>query len=75
MNTFLFRCCVVALLCGLNAFAAPLEFKAGIGRADISPKEPVWLGGYEGRRKPSEGIEQKIHVKALALQDSSGAVT
>jgi hypothetical protein len=61
------------LLCGVSAFAQ--EFKAGVGRADITPTEPVWLGGYESRRAPSEGVEQPINVKALALQDATGAIT
>ncbi|MGB8169451.1 MAG: neutral/alkaline non-lysosomal ceramidase N-terminal domain-containing protein [Chthoniobacteraceae bacterium] len=66
------------LLAGLICAVAPAraqEFKAGVGRADITPQEPVWLGGYEGRRTPSIGIEQRINVKALALQDTTGATT
>ena len=66
---------IVALVSSLGATATAQEFKAGVGRADITPKEPVWLGGYEARKKPSEGVDQKINVKALALQDADGAVT
>jgi neutral/alkaline ceramidase-like enzyme len=69
------RCWIVVLACGFQMLALAQDFKAGVGRADISPKESVWLGGYEGRKKPSEGVEQKINVKALALQDGSGATT
>lgn len=67
------RLVLLALLCSVSALGQ--EFKAGIGRADLTPQEPVWLGGYEGRRTASTGVEQKIHVKALALQDSTGATT
>jgi hypothetical protein len=63
------------VLVSVSAAAHAQEFKAGVGRADISPTEPVWLGGYEGRRSPSTGVEQAINVKALALQDSTGATT
>lgn len=64
------------LLAGsLSFLAAAEDFQAGVGRADITPTEPVWLGGYEARRSASVGVEQKIHVKALALRDSTGATT
>src|SRR2546428_8475960 len=69
------RCWIAALVCGFQMLALGQDFKAGVGRADLSPKESVWLGGYEGRKKPSEGVEQKINVKALALQDGAGATT
>lgn len=67
------RSLLLVLLGSLPVFAQ--DFKAGIGRADITPTEPVWLGGYEGRRAPSNDIEQQINVKALALQDATGATT
>ncbi len=51
------------------------EFKAGVGQSDITPTEPIWLAGYAGRTKPSEGVDQHIFAKALALQDPAGAVT
>jgi neutral ceramidase len=51
------------------------EFQAGVGRADITPAGPIRLAGYAGRNKPSEGVYQHIFSKALALTDSSGAVT
>jgi neutral ceramidase len=62
---------LLLLVSALNA----QEFSAGVGRADITPPEPIRLAGYASRTKPSEGIEQKLHVKALALQDASKAVT
>jgi len=51
------------------------EFKAGVGRSDITPEGPIWLAGYAGRDRPSEGVDQHIFVKALALQDPAGAAT
>jgi hypothetical protein len=51
------------------------DFKAGVGRADITPSGPIRLAGYASRNKPSAGVYQHIFSKALALQDSTGAVT
>lgn len=50
-------------------------WKAGVAAADITPKESIWLAGYALRDRPSEGVLQNIHVKALALQDSGGDVS
>lgn len=50
-------------------------FKAGVGRADITPKEPVRLGGYASRTKPTSKVDAPIFAKALAIQDASGATT
>jgi hypothetical protein len=48
------------------------EYQAGAGRADITPTEAIRLGGYASRNKPSEGIAERLFVKAVALRDSSG---
>ena len=66
---------VTALLYVTSVPAIAAEFHAGLGRADITPKDPIWLAGYAGRNKPSEGIDQKLNVKALALKDATGATT
>ncbi len=63
------------LLYVTSVTAIAAEFHAGLGRADITPQEPIWLAGYAGRNKPSEGVDQKLNVKALALKDASGATT
>ena len=52
-----------------------LDFKAGVGRVDITPTEPVHLGGYAGRPGSFTSVDQRIFVKALALQDAGGAMT
>src|SRR6185437_16566951 len=61
-----------ALLWAGSAFAA---WQAGTGRVDITPSQPIWMGGYAARTHPSEGVRQHIFVKALALKDETGAVT
>src|SRR5215472_4157009 len=48
------------------------EFRAGVARRDITPDVPIYLSGYASRNKPSEGVDQPIFVRALALADSAG---
>ncbi|MCC6537990.1 MAG: neutral/alkaline non-lysosomal ceramidase N-terminal domain-containing protein [Bryobacterales bacterium] len=64
---------LAAALLLLTPLACAQAWKAGVGRVDITPTEPVWLGGFGSRTKPSEGVRQKIWVKALALEDETGA--
>jgi len=48
---------------------------AGVARVDITPAYPVRLTGYVIRQVESEGIEQRIHARALALgEDRDGPV-
>lgn len=65
---FLLAACLAAA-----AAAQQPQWKAGVARVDITPTEPVWLAGFGSRTKPSEGVRQKIWVKALALEDATGA--
>jgi hypothetical protein len=48
------------------------EWGAGVAKAVITPREPIWLAGFAFRNKPSEGVRQDIYVRALALRDQSG---
>jgi neutral ceramidase len=66
------------LLVGLGAahpVCAQSRWKAGAASVVITPREPIWLAGYGSRTKPSEGVLQDIHAKALALEDETGART
>lgn len=71
------------LICGLSlvssslcaAPASQISWKAGVATVDITPDKPVWLAGYGSRTKPSEGVLQRIHAKALAIEDETGART
>ncbi len=84
MKPILLPLCLCLSLAGL-AVVAPVfvaadagdegAFKAGAASADITPQEPVRLGGYASRDKAHEGVEHRIFVKALALEDETGAVT
>jgi hypothetical protein len=49
------------------------DYRAGVGRVDITPAEPIWLSGYASRTKPSEGIHHRLWAKALALEDGRGS--
>jgi hypothetical protein len=51
------------------------EWKAGIAKVVVTPSEPIFMKGYGSRTRPSEGIRQDLYVKALALQDDTGATS
>jgi putative membrane-bound dehydrogenase-like protein len=46
--------------------------KAGIASKVITPKEPLWMGGYSSRNKPAEEKQHDLRIKALALEDNRG---
>jgi neutral ceramidase len=47
-------------------------WKAGVARTKITPQENMWMAGYGFRTKPSEGTDQELWGKALALEDAAG---
>jgi neutral ceramidase len=51
---------------------ARADWKAGISRVPITPKESMWMAGYAARTKASEGAVHELWAKALALQDPTG---
>ena len=50
----------------------PEAWKAGVATAKITPQKSMWMSGYAARKKPSEGVEQDLFAKALALEDKAG---
>jgi len=42
---------------------------AGTARTEITPTESMWMAGFGARDRPSEGVHQSLHAKALALED------
>jgi neutral ceramidase len=52
--------------------AIPPPLKAGVAQVVITPNKPMWMAGYAGRKKPSEGKVQELFAKALALEDEAG---
>lgn len=47
------------------------EWKAGVAKVVITPKENIWMAGYGSRTKPAEGKLHDLWAKALFLEDSS----
>jgi Neutral/alkaline non-lysosomal ceramidase, N-terminal len=64
----------IAALIGAVAQSAdqPLQWKAGRSAAVITPKTPMLMAGYASRKDPSEGTEQDLFAKALAIEDNGG---
>jgi hypothetical protein len=63
------------VLCGgglCPGAVAAAEWKAGVGRAVITPTTPMWMSGYASRDRPAEGKLHDLWVKALALEDAAG---
>jgi hypothetical protein len=65
----------VALL-GAGAYHADGEtgvtgLRAGIAKIDITPAEPVYMGGYSLRNAPSAGVHDKLFTRALVLSDGT----
>lgn len=48
-------------------------WKAGAAAVKITPDEPVWQGGYASREHASTGVLDDIFVKAVVLEDDTGA--
>jgi neutral ceramidase len=53
--------------------AEPTAWKAGAASAKITPEKSMWMAGYAGRTKPSEGVELDLFAKAFVLTDEAGA--
>ena len=60
------------LLVLISLATAQAGWEAGVAERVITPKEPIWMAGFASRTRPSEGVRQDIHVKALALRDEGG---
>src|SRR5215471_10393447 len=71
----IFALVLTLLVVQFSCLAQTPDFKAGVARVDVTPNEPVFLGGYAARTNVSKGVAQRIFVKALALQDATGATT
>jgi hypothetical protein len=71
------RALFLSLILGLTALshsaAAQPEWHVGTARTDITPGEPIWLGGYAARDHVSAGVLQPLWAKALVFEDPAGA--
>lgn len=52
--------------------AAEDLWQAGVSRANITPTNALWMGGYAKRTRPAEGTETELWLKVLALEDTAG---
>jgi hypothetical protein len=43
-------------------------YQVGVAKVDITPRESIWLAGYGDRKKPSEGVDQPLFLKAMAIR-------
>ncbi len=69
----LLRVLLVLLISTAASFGASTPgWSAGFAKADITPKQSMWLAGYAARTKPSEGTIHPLWIKVLVLQDAHG---
>lgn len=57
----------------VTAVLSAAEWKAGVARMKITPENPIWMSGYGGRTKPSQGTMTDLWAKAIALEDRKGS--
>ena len=48
------------------------EYRVGLARVAITPKESLWMAGYVSRRKPSQGVLDDLYAHAMAVEDAGG---
>ncbi len=63
---------LLALSLAAPVFAAEPTWKAGFGKAAITPEQPMWMSGYAARTAPADGKETDLWAKAMALEDAAG---
>ncbi len=49
-------------------------WSAGIAQANITPKDPMWMGGFAARTRPAEGVLDDLWAKVLVLEAPDGGV-
>jgi hypothetical protein len=56
---------------GFTSLDAQTNLRAGLAKVDITPSGPVWLGGYQLRNAPSDGVYpgEKLYVRTLVFDD------
>jgi len=60
------------LLLGFSSGGWAQGWKAGLAQTAITPKQPLWMGGYASRTHVSDGKLHDLWAKALALEDATG---
>lgn len=52
--------------------SAEHDWRVGVADVVITPRESIWMAGFAARKKPSEGVLNDLHAKALAIEDKTG---
>jgi hypothetical protein len=73
MKKMFFILCSAMMLAESAGAQEPAVWKAGVASVKITPEGPVWMAGYAGRKKPSEGVATDLFAKALAVEDARGS--
>ena len=56
----------------LTSVSPAAALRAGVARADITPRDPIWLSGYASRTHASTGVRHPLWAKALAIDAPAG---
>ena len=57
---------------GDDSVIEPEIYQLGVAKVDITPRHPIRLNGFGGRRAESEGVREPIWAKAIAVQSATG---
>lgn len=60
--------CAGLLVCFAGLSVNGGELRGGFSKIDITPTEPVRMGGYESRKEPSQGVHDPLGARALVLE-------
>jgi neutral ceramidase len=63
---------LVYLSCCNAAPAAQATWKAGVAKANITPREPYCLAGFGGEKRIAKEKRHDLWIKVLALEDAQG---
>ncbi len=63
---------LAALFLASPLLAQEAQWKAGFGKSNITPAQPMWMSGYASRKAPAEGKETDLWAKAAILEAAGG---
>ena len=46
--------------------------RAGFAQRDVTPPVGVYLAGYPSRNEPSQGVDDPLYLRVVALEDDAG---
>jgi putative membrane-bound dehydrogenase-like protein len=61
------RWSIALLICVVSGGVDAAELQVGVGKVDVTPTTPIRLSGYAARKTESEGVEQRIFARAMAI--------